>query len=80
MTINSDYRPISCGAYDEIEVLAMRRTRVALTRVDDTGSQERLEGFVVDTSIHDGAEFLVLEVAQRRMEIRLDRIQDMVAT
>jgi transcriptional antiterminator Rof (Rho-off) len=77
VTTNSDYRPIGCGAYDEIELLAMRRARVALTQVDDTGGRQCLEGNVVDTSVHDGGEFVVLEMAEGRLEVRLDRIVEM---
>lgn len=75
MTTNDDYQPISCGAYDEVEVLAMRRTAVVLDVVDDQGDDQRIEGLVVDTSIHDGAEFMVLEVHGERRELRLDRLR-----
>lgn len=77
MTTNSDYVPISCGAYDEIELLAMRRARVALVVLDAQGQAQRLEGSIVDTSVHDGAEFAVLESSKQRLEIRLDRIVEM---
>ena len=70
-----DYRPIACGAYDEIEILAMRRARVEVVSLDDDGHQVRRAGQVVDTAIHDGAEFLVLLSGGDRLEIRLDRIE-----
>ena len=69
----SDYRPIACGAYDQIEVLAMHRTRVELLIADHAG-EHRVSGQVVDTSIHDGCEFLVLIEGDQRHEIRLDHI------
>jgi len=70
----SDYRPIACGAYDEIEVMAMRRAPVRLQVVDDEGVKSEMQGLVVDTSIHDGAEFLVLESSGNLFQLRLDRI------
>lgn len=72
--MTSDYKPISCAAYDEIEILAMRRTPVMIDLRAEDGAVHRLEGRVVDTSIHDGAEFLVLQQEQQRKELRLDQI------
>jgi len=71
--MTSDYRPIACGAYDEIEVLAMRRTAVQVLSRDDKG-QTLSTGRLVDTAIHDGAEYLVLLDDGCRHEIRLDQI------
>ena len=70
----NDYRPIACGAYDELEVLAMHRSTVDLEYTDGQGVQQLLHGRALDTRIHDGAEFLVLETAAGRQEVRLDRI------
>jgi len=72
--MTTDYRPIACGAYDEIEILAMHRARVELLHRDDQGQETRQVGQIVDTAVHDGAEFLVLQDRARRLEIRLDRI------
>lgn len=70
----SIYRPIACGAYDEIEVMAMRRAPVSLESLDDAGVKSEVQGLVVDTAIRDGAEYLVLETARERLQVRLDRI------
>lgn len=75
----SDYRPIACGAYDEIEVLAMHRAEVEIVYTDAAGAETQREGVVVDTSIHDAAEYLVLLCGEQRLEIRLDRIIHMHA-
>lgn len=69
-----DYKPIACGAYDELEVMAMRRTAVELTCRDDRGACETLSGRVIDTLIRAAAEYLVLDSDGRRHQIRLDRI------
>lgn len=69
--MTSDYQPIACGAYDEIEVLAMHKTAVKVVTEDDS---EALCGTVKDTAIHDGAEFMVLNAEGERVEVRLDRI------
>ena len=76
--MTTEYRPIACGAYDEIEVLAMHRARVDLLYRDDLGQEIRQVGQAVDTAVHDGAEFLVLQDGARRLEIRLDRIARLV--
>ncbi len=64
-----DYRPIACGLHSELELLAMHRESVRLVLPDGEAA-----GRVVDLVVHDGAEFLVLESAGGRAEIRLDRI------
>ena len=70
----TDYQPIACGAYDEIEVMAMHRARVELLSRDGAGNEALHTGQVVDTAVHDGAEFLVLQDGATRVQIRLDRI------
>lgn len=72
--MTNDYRPIACGAYDEIEVMAMRRAEVELLYVDEQGVRRTCGGRATDTSIHDGAEYLALESQGERREYRLDRI------
>jgi transcriptional antiterminator Rof (Rho-off) len=70
----TDYQPIACGAYDQLEVLAMRRVEVKLVARDEQGREVVFQGRVQDTSIHDGAEFLVLRCRGERQVVRLDRI------
>lgn len=72
----SDYQPISCGAYDEIELLAMHRADVTLVIAAGQAEPERqVRGRVIDTSIHNGAEFIVLETGGQRAEFRLDQLR-----
>lgn len=70
----SDYQPIACGAYDQIEVLAMHRVRVTLVHLGEADKLSELLGEVVDTSIRNGAEYLVLSSQGERVPVRLDRI------
>lgn len=74
MTTEGDYRSISCAAYDEIEILAMHRSRVEVTWLDERGNELRSQGRLLDTAIHDKAEFLVLLESEGKCEIRLDRV------
>jgi len=74
--MTSDYKPIACGTYDELELMAMHRAEVVLIYRDESGAEQQLSGRVVDTAIHDHAEFLVLESGVERQEFRLDRILD----
>lgn len=71
MSGNDDYRPIACGFHSELELLAMHRRPVRLTLSDGEAV-----GRAVDLVVHDGAEYLVLESAGGRTEIRLDRIRE----
>ena len=72
--MHRDYQPIACGAYDEIELLAMHRTEVTLVYHAPEQPRRTLQGRIVDTRVHDGAEYLVLEHAGSREELRLDGI------
>lgn len=73
-----EYKPIACGDYDGIELMAMRRSAVEVRFRDSGLENKRLRGRVVDTAIHDGGEFLVLETDGVRVEIRLDLILQIV--
>lgn len=75
MSDNDDYRPIDCGLHSELELLAMRRQPVTLILRDGEAA-----GRVVDLVVRDGAEYLVLESAGGRSEIRLDRIGEVCPT
>lgn len=69
-----EYRPISCGAYDELEVIAMHRTSVSLLCCDSEQARGQIEGQAVDTEIRGGAEYLVLLSQGQRLPVRLDHI------
>jgi Rho-binding antiterminator len=66
----SDYRPIACAAYSELEVLILRGGEIEL-RLGDAG--ERVRGVPRDLRTRGGVEYLVLRVADGEdREIRLD--------
>lgn len=73
--MTNDYKPIACGAYDELEVLAMHRASV---QVNLRGG-DRVQGQACDTAIHDGAEFLVLESGGKKQALRLDQIEKILS-
>ena len=54
------YKPIDCGVYDQLEVLAMRRTPCVVEFRDDDGSEETIEGPIVDVFSKAGEEFVKL--------------------
>jgi len=73
--MTTEYRPIECDAYDQIEIGAMRRSEVEVTLKNTDGRQLVVVGKVLDTAIHDAAEYLVLGLVEGSQEIRLDHIQ-----
>ena len=70
----NDYRAISCAAYDEIEILAMHRSFVQVNWLDEDGQSRACKGHLIDTAIHDRAEYLVIESNEQRQQIRLDKV------
>jgi transcriptional antiterminator Rof (Rho-off) len=71
----TDYQPISCDLHSTYELLAMRRARVSL---DADTPQQALRGVacrVVDVVTARGAEYLLVEIADRGpLEVRLDQL------
>lgn len=66
------YRPIDCGRYDQLEVLAMSGKKITI-EYDHSGRTIMLEDVIIKTTItRDGEEFLKLVSAQ---EIRLDKLR-----
>ena len=65
------YQPIDCGVYDQLEVLAMRRSACRIEFLDDAGSCRTIESPVVDVFAKSGEEFINLIDGRH---IRLDRL------
>ena len=63
----NEYKPIACATHDRIEAAATLRTRVRVTWRDGGSIAER-EGVVEDVSVRDGAEYLVIDGAQVRLD------------
>ena len=72
----TDYRPIACSQYSELEVLALQRVRVTLVGTDEAGAEVVLTGTIVDLVTRDHAEYLVLENTAGRHSLRLDRLDE----
>ena len=69
--MSTDYQPIDCGFYDELEAAAKQKKRVALQYFNDL-RQLCMESEVIDTFfIRDKIEFMRLKSGE---EIRLDHI------
>ena len=64
------YVPVACSFHDELEHLAMRRTRCRFRLAGDDAVDT--EGVIADIITAGGAEYVVLEGSDRR--IRLDHI------
>ena len=74
----SDYVPIACDLYSELEVLADRRAEVIAESETPMGTLEQVRGRVVDLLTRDGAEYLLLggEPAEP-VPLRLDRLRSL---
>lgn len=70
-TMAKPYQPIDCGVYDQLEVLAMRRTVCQIEYSGTKGIRETIESPIVDVFAKSGEEFITLQDGQ---QIRLDRL------
>jgi Rho-binding antiterminator len=67
----SDYKPIDCNFYDELEAVATLKKRVLLQYFSEL-RELTIESVLIDTFfVRDGAEFMRLKTGE---EIRLDLI------
>ncbi len=70
--IMKKYKPISCDFYDELELLAMRKTPCQiLFRKDAQGELQTIQGTINDLYTRNKEEFLLLSDST---EIRLDQL------
>ena len=70
--MSTDYQPVSCELHSEIELHAMHGSQV---KIDMIASDRPIIGRIVDVSIHDKAEYVILTTdSEQRQEIRLDKI------
>ena len=71
---SEDYIPVDCAFHSELELLAMRRSRVLLLWNTESGQQQQAQGRVADLYAREGAEYIQFEDGQRSLEVRLDRV------
>ena len=70
--MKKSYHPISCSLYDELEMMAMRRTSVQIETINENGGASKADGIIRTFQTNeDKEEFLLLENGEK---IRLDRI------
>lgn len=70
-----DYTPISCELYDQLELLAMRKSNVSM-KVAREGNSLRITGIIEKMETRKDGEFITLDHGS---EIRLDQISDVQA-
>ena len=68
--MTSDYQPIACGLYDQIELLLMRGGEIVLLRKDGAVLLVKNPSLI----IQNGAENLCFDSENGQMCVRLDQI------
>ncbi|MFT4971223.1 MAG: Rho-binding antiterminator [Paraglaciecola sp.] len=68
---NEKYQPISCDFYDELELLAMRKTVAKIVIRKEEDGVEEISNVIKTLYTKNKEEFLVLENGN---EIRLDKL------
>ena len=74
--MTTDYRPIACVQHDRLEILVMQRAHVSAWYREASGAPLcTVDGRVTDTCVRNGAEYLLLLVADGATRaLRLDLI------
>lgn len=65
------YVPIDCNFYDEIEILAMRKSKSTVVYLSDKDEQTTLKGVIKNVYAKNKEEFLEMESG---LVFRLDRL------
>jgi len=50
---------LACGLYDQLEVFAMRKTKVEITYINNNGDKLKEEGVITDIISRKGTELIV---------------------
>lgn len=66
-----DYKPVGCGFYDELEILAMRRKTAVIEYRDEWGQEQRVESRIEDVFARRGEEFVQIDGGKL---VRLDHL------
>lgn len=69
--MTKEYKPIACGLYDELELRALRKSKVELSYNDSKNYVQTIEGTIADIFSKDNVEYLKTD---RGLLIRLDDI------
>ena len=65
------YVPIDCNFYDEIEILAMRKSKCSVVYFSEENEQTTIEGVIKNVYAKNKEEFLEMESG---LTFRLDRL------
>jgi len=74
--MSEPYRPIACALHDEYEIAIMRRNRLRLRWIDDSGTVHKCEVMPKDILVKNKEEYLLAVNVDGEQElcIRLDKI------
>jgi transcriptional antiterminator Rof (Rho-off) len=67
--MNKEYKPIACGLHDELELRALRKSKVELSFTDESNSIQTISCVIADIFSKDKVEYLKTDVG---FIIRLD--------
>lgn len=68
--MENNYKPIACHFYDELEALAVKRTKLHIIYLEDN-KQKEIEDLIVNFKTLNKEEFMILSSG---LQIRLDKI------
>lgn len=69
--MNREYKPIACGLHDELELRALRKSKVIISYKDENNNVNLLDCVIADVFSKDNVEYLKTD---KGFLIRLDDI------
>lgn len=72
--MNKEYKPIACSLYDELELRALRKTKVKIVFINDKNESETIESIIIDLFSKDKVEYLKTDSGKI---IRLDDVVEL---
>ena len=69
--MNREYKPIACGLHDELELRALRKSKVKILFTDESNSVQTISCVIADIFSKDKVEYLKTD---KELLIRLDDI------
>lgn len=68
----TQYHPISCSFYDQLEALSTKGLAVDIAYLDESGVEQRVLGRIIDLYSRDKVEYAEMD---GNIRIRLDRLR-----
>jgi len=72
--MNKEYKPIACGLHDELELRALRKSKVEILYTDESNSVQTISCVIADIFSKDKVEYLKTD---KGFLIRLDDIVEL---